>query len=124
MLAPFITISASVALYAAFGPEVPYVPRLAVGIVGLLLGGVLGMVYVAMLALLDVLFLAIRVRQLPTGKGAWLASAVSPLFFIGSYVFLKPWTYWRGGPWTVLAMVIVPMVVAAVASRLVRGSRP
>ena len=124
MIAPFITISAAVGLYAALGPEVPYVPRLAVGVIGLLLGGVLGMVYVAMLALIDVMLLAIRVRQLPAGKSAWLASAASPLLFLGSYAVLKPWTYWRGGPWTVLAMVIVPMIVAAFISRLARGSRP
>ena len=124
MMAPFLTISASVALYAAFGPQIPYGPRIAVGVVGLLVGGVLGMVYVAMLALIDVMLLAIRVRQLPAGRGAWLASAASPLLFLGSYAVLKPWTYWRGGPWTVLAMVLVPMIVAAFVSRLARGARP
>lgn len=124
MVAPFITITAAVALYAAFGPAIPYVPRIAVGIVGVLIGGALGMIYVGMLALIDVMLLAIRVRQLPTGKSAWATSALSPLAFLASYAVLKPWTYWRGGPWTVLAMVLVPMVVTAFASRLVRGKRP
>jgi hypothetical protein len=123
LLAPWASVYAAVSLFAAFGPEFKYVNRWVVWGIGMLAGTLVSFVYMLLLALIDVLLLAVRVRQLPTGKKAWLSAFASPLAFLGSYAVLRPWTYWKQGPWVVLGVVVVPMIVAAIASRLFFGSK-
>jgi hypothetical protein len=91
--------------------------------IGMLAGSIVAFTYMLLLALIDVLLLAIRVRQLPTGKRAWASAFGSPLVFLGSYAVLEPWAYWKGGPWTVLGIVVVPMIVTAIVSRVFFGAK-
>jgi hypothetical protein len=123
MLAPWASIYGAVSLFAAFGPEFKYVNRWVVWGIGMIAGTVIAFTYMLLLALIDVLLLAIRVRQLPTGGRAWLSAFGSPLVFLTSYAVLEPWTYWKGGPWTVLGMVVVPMIVVAIVSRVAFGAK-
>ena len=123
LLAPWASIYAAVSLFAAFGPEFKYVNRWVVWGIGMLAGSIVAFTYMLLLALVDVLLLAVRVRQLPTGKRAWASAFASPLVFLGSYAVLEPWAYWKGGPWTVLGIVVVPMIVCAIGSRVVFGAK-
>ena len=123
MIAPWVSIYGAVSLFSAFGPEFKYVNRWVVWGVGMLAGTIVSFVYMLLLALIDVMLLAIRVRSLPNGKNAWLSAFVSPLAFLASYAVLRPWAYWKGGPWTVLAIVVAPMVISAIVSRVFFGSR-
>jgi hypothetical protein len=123
LLGPWPAILAVVLAYAFLGPAVPYVPRGVVAGVGLLLGALAGSVYIALVAVLDVLLLAIRLRTLPTGARGWSAMLASPLAFLGAYVVVKPWTFWRGGPWTVVVVLAIPLVVTAIATRTLFGVR-
>lgn len=123
LIAPWASIYGAVSLFAAFGPEFTYVNRWVVWGIGMLAGTVVAFVYMLLLALIDVLLLAVRVRQLPAGKNAWLSAFASPLAFLASYAVLRPWNYWKGGPWVVLGMVVVPMVIAAIVSRVAFGSK-
>jgi hypothetical protein len=121
LVAPWASIYAAVSLFSAFGPEFKYVNRWVVWGIGMLAGTIVSFAYMLLLALVDILLLAIRVRQLPSGGKAWLNSFASPLAFLASYAVLRPWNYWKGGPWVVLAMVVVPMVVTAIVSRVAFG---
>ena len=123
LIAPWLSVYGAVSLFAAFGPEFKYVNRWVVWGIGMLAGTIVSFVYMLLLALIDVLLLAIRVRQLPAGKKAWLSAFASPLAFLASYAVLRPWNYWKGGPWVVLGMVVIPMLVAAIVSRVMFGSK-
>jgi hypothetical protein len=123
LLGPWPSILAVVMAYAFLGPAIPYVPRGVVAGVGLLLGALAGSVYIALVAVLDVLLLAVRLRTLPTGARGWSAMLVSPLAFLGAYVVVKPWTFWKGGPWTVLVVLAIPLVITAVTTRVLFGVR-
>ena len=67
--------------------------------------------------------LAVRVRAFSTGKRGWLAATLSPFVFMATYAVLRPWTYWKGGPWTVVAILLVPMVATAIGTRVLYGAK-
>jgi hypothetical protein len=119
LLGPWLSIALVVSGYAFLGPEWAYVPRWGVWGVGMLVGALMGALYIAAAALLDVVLLALRISALPNGKRAWLGALVPPLGFMASYLVIKPWSFWKGGPWTVVGSLLLPPVVAAFASRLV-----
>jgi len=104
-------------------PEWKYVSRWVVFGVGLAAGSIVSFVYTLLLGLIDVLLLAVRVRTLPTGKNAWLASFGSTLAFLGSYLLIKPWAMYKAGPWVVVGALVVPMLVSAIAARVIYGAR-
>lgn len=119
LLGPWVSIYGVVSAYAFMGPEWPYVPRWGVWGTGMLLGTVVGAVYILIASLLDVAFLAVRLSSLPNGARAWLGALVPPLGFMVSYLFIRPWNYWKGGPWAVVIAVFLPPIIAALASRVV-----
>ena len=120
---PFLSMVAAVSLFAWLGPEWKYVSRWVVFGVGLAAGSIVSFVYTLLLGLIDVLLLAVRVRTLPTGKNAWLASFGSTLAFLGSYLLIKPWAMYKAGPWVVVGALVVPMLVSAIAARVLYGAR-
>ncbi len=121
LIAPWLSTYGAVTAYAFLGPEIPYTPRWVAWGVGMLAGSIIAFVYVLALTLIDLALLAIRVRQLPTGKGAWLAAFLSPVAFLASYTVLRPWNYWKGGPWAVVAALAIPPLVTAIATRVAFG---
>jgi hypothetical protein len=72
----------------------------------------------------DLALLAVRMRTLETGGRAWIRAVVAPLLPIASYAVYSPHNWWKLGPWTVVAAVLVPMLLSAVAVRVVSGKRP
>ncbi|MEZ4340599.1 MAG: hypothetical protein R3B82_28595 [Sandaracinaceae bacterium] len=68
----------------------------------------------------DVVLLAGKVRQLPTGARAWLSSMVVPFFVYGLWIVLPPPST---VPFFVLWM-LGPIFLAGLASRILFGTRP
>ncbi|MBX3273947.1 MAG: hypothetical protein KF729_27025 [Sandaracinaceae bacterium] len=68
----------------------------------------------------DVVLLVAKLRQLPTGGRAWLSSLLVPFFCYGLWVALPP----PSSALMLLAWILGPMGLAAVASRLLFGARP
>jgi uncharacterized membrane protein YozB (DUF420 family) len=123
LLGPWLSIFVAVTLYAFVGPEFKFISRWIIWAIGMLSGTVLGLTYVLLLALVDVALLAVRVRAFSTGKRGWLAATLSPFVFMATYAVLRPWTYWKGGPWTVVAILLVPMVATAIGTRVLYGAK-
>jgi hypothetical protein len=105
------------------GPAIRFVPRNVVIGVGLALGVVTGALFVLVCALVDIAILAVAKRALPQRGAAWLSGALGAALFTASYALLRPWAYWRGGPWTVVGLFAAPPVAAAVVSRVVNAFR-
>jgi hypothetical protein len=117
-LGPWVSILAVVSAYAFLGPEWSYLPRWSIWGIGLLIGALMGLVYTVVAAVADVALLAVKLSALPNGKRAWLSGLVPPAAFMLSYLVIKPWNYWKGGPWSVAAALLLPPIVAALASRI------
>ena len=122
LIAPWLSTYAAVSLYAAFAPE-GWLPRWATWAALLAFGTVFAGAYVLVSLLVDVLLLAIRQRVLPTGAPAWKMSLASPVLVLGSYLFVKPHTFWRSGPWAVAAAAVLPLVVGVLLTRVFGGSK-
>jgi hypothetical protein len=122
MLGPWMSMSTAVTLYAAFGPEIRFIPRWGVWGIGMLAGTLIAIVYVLLQVLVDVVLLALKQRALTTGKNAWLASLLGPLVVCGAYAMVEPWTYYKN-PWMVLAMLLAPILIVTIAVRLFAGTK-
>lgn len=124
LVAPFVAAYASVAAYAYLGPLPDLVPRAAFLVVGLAVASLWAPLFTVIQALVDLALLATRMRTLETGSRGWLRAIVAPLLPIASYAVYSPHNWWKLGPWTVVAAVLVPMLVSAVFVRLVSGKQP
>jgi hypothetical protein len=118
MLSPWLSIAAVTAAYAYLGPEIRFVPRNVVFGVGLALGVVTGALFVLAAAICDIAILAVAKRALPQRTAGWASGALGAALFTASYAVLKPWSYWRAGPWTVVGLFVAPPIVAALLSRI------
>jgi hypothetical protein len=91
---------------------------------GMLLACAWTFAYCVVLVLTDAALLAVKVRTLPVGRRGWLASFGSPFAVFATYAVLPPYRFYAAGAWTVCAAIVLPMVAAALASRLLCGERP
>lgn len=123
LIAPWISVYGAVTAIAAlhidglFGKVLGWT-------VGMLVGSAWAFVFCTLLVLVDLALLGVKVRTLPAGKRGWLLSFLSPLAVFGAYVAVPPYKFYAAGPWAIGAAVLVPMVVVAVASRVVAGRKP
>jgi hypothetical protein len=124
LVAPFVAAYASVAAYAYLGPLPDLVPRTAFLVVGLAVASLWAPLFAVIQGLVDLALLAIRLRMLENGGRAWLRAFVAPLLPLASYAVYSPHNWWKLGPWTVVAAILVPMLLSAVAVRVVSGKRP
>ena len=92
--------------------------------VGMLVGSVWAFVFCALLVVTDLALLGVKVRTLPAGKRGWAVSLLSPLVVFASYVAMPPYKFYAAGPWAIGAAVLVPMVVVAIATRMLSGRKP
>jgi hypothetical protein len=120
----FVAAYGAISAYAALGPLPDLVPRSVFWVVGMAIATGWALVYVLLQSLVDLALLAVRVRTLANGKKAWLSSIIAPLFPIATYAVYSPHKWWKLGPWTVAAAVLVPMVISAIAVRIVAGKKP
>lgn len=124
LVAPFVAAYASVAAYSYLGPLPDLVPRMAFLVVGLAVASLWAPLFSLILVLVDLALLATRMRTLENGGRAWLGALVAPLLPLVSYAVYSPHNWWKLGPWTVVAAVLVPMFISAVVVRVVSGKRP
>jgi len=120
----FVAAYGAISLYAALGPLPDLLPRTVFWVVGMAVATGWALVYVLLQSVVDLALLAVRVRTLANGKKAWLSSIVAPLFPIASYAAYSPHKWWKLGPWAVVIAVLVPMLISAVAVRIVGGKKP
>jgi hypothetical protein len=120
----FVAAYGAISLYAALGPLPDLLPRSVFWVVGMAVATGWALAYVLVQSLVDLALLAVRLRTLANGKRAWLSSVVAPLLPILSYAAYSPHKWWKMGPWAVVGAVLIPMVVSAVAVRVVAGKKP
>ena len=124
MVGPFLAMATAVGLYAWLGPLGDLVPRSVFLVVGLLVGSLWAFVYSLVAGLTDLALLAVKVRTLPNGKTAFLSSFLAPLAALATYAVYSPHKWYKFGPWAIVGALLVPLVVAAVGSRVVAGRKP
>ena len=123
LIAPWISVYGAVTAIAAlhidglFGKVLGWT-------VGMLVGSAWAFAFCTLLVVVDLALLGVKVRTLPAGKRGWAASLLSPFAVFASYVAVPPYKFYAAGPWAVGAAVLVPMVVVAIASRILGGSKP
>lgn len=96
----------------------------AAWLLGMTIGSVWAFAYCLMLILVDLLLLGVKVRTLPAGKRGWGAAFVSPLACFASYFVIRPYELYPYGPWAIAGAVLAPMVVVAIATRVLTGMKP
>lgn len=124
MLAPFVSVYGAVTAFAYLGIDWGLFGKVAGWAVGMAVGTVWTMAFIAMLAIVDVLLLAVKVRTLPAGKRGWLTGFLAPLMVFGIYGAAPPHTFWRNGAWGVVAAVALPMLGVALVTRIAGGRKP
>ena len=123
LIAPWLTAYGAVTAIAAlkidglFGKVLGWT-------VGMLVGSVWAFTFCTLLVVVDLLLLGVKVRTLPAGKRGWAISLLSPLAVFASYVAVPPYKFYASGPWAIGAAVLVPMVVVALASRVLAVAKP
>jgi len=122
-LGPFLAAYAAAVITAFFGPVDGHL-RWVVLAVGLAVATVWSFVYVLIAGLIDVLLLSIRIRALPNGKHAWLQGFAAPSAALLAYAVYPPHKWWTMGPWAVVIALLVPPVIAILASRIALGKKP
>ena len=124
LLAPWLAMTISVAVYGALAPLHELIPRTAFVIFGLIIGALWATVYALVTALLDLALLVTRLRTLPNGLRAWLGSFLAPLAALASYAAYSPHKWYKFGPWAIVAALAVPLGVSTVAGRIRSGTKP
>lgn len=124
LIAPWLSTYAAVTAIAMLGIDRGIFGKGVAWIVGMTVGSVWAFVYCLMLVLVDLLLLGVKVRTLPAGKRGWGAAFLSPLACFGAYVAFPPYKFYMSGPWVVAAAVLIPMVIVAIATRVLTGIKP
>ena len=123
LLAPWITAYGAVTAIAAlkidglFGKVLGWT-------VGMFVGSIWAFVFCTLLIVVDLALLGVKVRTLPAGKRGWATSLLSPLAVFASYVAVPPYKFYAAGPWAIGAAILAPMVIVAIASRVISGRKP
>ena len=124
LIAPWLSTYAAVTAIALLGIDYgPWGKGLA-WFAGMAIGSVWAFVYCTMLVVTDLLLLGVKVRTLPAGKRGWGAAFLSPLPVFAAYFVMPPYKFYAYGPWAVAGAVLAPMVVVAIASRVLSGIKP
>lgn len=124
MIGPFLAMALGVSLYAWVGPLHDLIPRSVFLVVGLLVGSLWALMYSIVTSLVDLALLAVRVRTLPNGKHAWLASFAAPLSALATYAVYSPHKWYKFGPWAIVGAVLLPLLITSVGSRVLGGRKP
>lgn len=122
LLAPWMASYATVTALVLFHLD---------GIFGRVLGWTFGMVvasiwsfvYCAILVLVDLALLTMKVRTLPSGRRGWGSTLCSPIIVFVTYASVPPYKFYPAGGWAVAAAILFPMLVVAIVSRMVAGTK-
>ncbi|MCC7542811.1 MAG: hypothetical protein IT379_41735 [Deltaproteobacteria bacterium] len=125
LLAPWISVYGAITAYVLLGFDLGgnLGKAIAWG-TGMLVGSVWAAVFCTFLVVTDLALLGVKVRTLPAGRRGWLTALLAPLPALGVYALL-PWkTLVTGGPWTLAAAILIPMIAVAIGSRVIAGQKP
>jgi hypothetical protein len=124
LIAPWLSVYGAVTAIAVLGIDHGLFGKVLGWTVGMVVGSVWAFVFCTLLVLIDLVLLGVKVRTLPAGKRGWAAAFLSPLACLGAYVAVPPYKFYAAGPWAIAAAVAVPMIVVAIASRVLGGTKP
>ena len=124
LIAPWLSTYGAVTAIALLGIDRGLFGKGIAWALGMTIGTVWAFAYCLMLVVVDLLLLGVKVRTLPAGRRGWAAAFVSPLAVFGAYVVVPPYKFYAYGPWALAAAVLVPMLVAAIATRVLTGVKP
>lgn len=124
LIAPWLSVYGAVTAIAALGIDRGFFGKVVGWAVGMLVGTAWAFVFILIAALVDLLLLAVRVRTLPAGRRAWTMSFLSPLVTFAFYAVVPPHTFYKFGPWGVVAAILAPMLVVTAAFRVAAGQKP
>ena len=124
LIAPWISVYGAVTAIATLGVERGLFGKVVGWTAGMLVGSLWAFVFCGLLLVTDLVLLGVKVRTLPVGKRGWVASFLSPLAVFAAYVAVPPYKFYAGGPWAIVAGVVVPMIFVAIGARLFAGQKP
>ena len=124
LIAPWLSTYAAVTAIAFLGIDRGLFGKGVAWALGMLVGSAWAFVYCLMLIVVDLLLLGVKVRTLPAGKRGWGAAFFSPLACFAAYFAMPPYKFYAYGPWAVAGAVLAPMLVVAIASRVLSGIKP
>jgi hypothetical protein len=121
ILGPFVTSWAFATLGSVLGMQHVLGQRFDSWVTAMLFASFFAAGVVVLLIVADVVLLQAKKRMLPTGERAWTSSCFAPLATMGL------WMIWPAPvdsiPLIAIA-IVVPMIAAAFATRLLFGRRP
>lgn len=124
LFGPWLSVAMAVTLAATLGSDFHWAGRLIGWGLAMVLASGWAALYVVVLVVVDLVLLVAKARTLPARRRAWVHATVSPLAVMATYAALPARAVARGGPWVVAAALVVPMIGAAVATRVAFGERP
>jgi hypothetical protein len=124
LIGPWISVYGAVTAAAALGIDRGLFGKVVGWTLGMMIGTAWTFVFCLALVLVDVAFLAVKIRTLPSGKKGWGAALLSPFAVFGIYAMAPPYQFLKYGPWAVVGAVLVPMFVVAIAARIFAGQKP
>lgn len=124
LIAPWISTYGAVTAIALLGIDRGIFGKGVAWALGMAVGTVWAFVYCLMLVAVDLLLLGVKARTLPAGGRGWGTAFVSPLAVFGAYVAVPPYKFYAYGPWAIAAAVLAPMLVVAIATRVLTGIKP
>lgn len=124
LIAPWLSVYGAVTAIAVLGIDHGLFGKVLGWTVGMVVGSVWAFVFCTLLVIVDLLLLGVKVRTLPAGKRGWATAFLSPVACLGAYIAVPPYKFYAAGPWAIAAAVAVPMIVVAIASRVLGGTKP
>ena len=124
LIAPWLSVYGAVTAIAVLGIDKGVFGKVLGWTVGMVLGSVWAVVFCAMLVVVDLAWLAVKVRTRPAGRRGWGSGLLSPLVVFATYAVAPPYKFYPYGPWAIAAAVLVPMLLVAVGARVMGGLRP
>lgn len=124
LIAPWLSVYGAVTAAAALGIDRGLFGKVIGWTLGMVIGTVWTFVFCLMLIAVDVALLAVKVRTLPAGRRGWGTALLSPFAVFGIYTLAPPYHFIKYGPWAIAGAVLLPMLVVAIAARVVGGQKP
>jgi hypothetical protein len=123
LIAPWLSTYGAVTAITLLGIDKGLFGKAIAWTAGMLLGSVWAFTFCLLLILVDVGLLAVKARTLPAGRRGWGTSLLAPLGVFAMYAAVPPHKFYPYGVWGIAAAVFVPMLLAALFSRVAWGQK-
>jgi hypothetical protein len=123
LIAPWLSTYGAVTAITLLGIDKGLFGKAIAWTAGMVLGSVWAFTFCLLLILVDVALLAVKVRTLPAGRRGWGTALLAPLGVFAMYAAVPPHKFYPYGVWGIAAAVFVPMLLAALFSRVAWGQK-